>query len=97
MDKENLKIGDWLYTFSSSIMNKDKPFLDYSFVQITGETPKQWIINDGYCKVRKKDLKIIGTIYSFECMHIMTDETRKIKKQKDEWRESKWNYQKVEQ
>ena len=83
MDIEDLKIGDWLFTFQSEIINRDTPFLDYNFHQIKSETKNYWVLGQGYYKVRKTDLKIRGEVYKF--MHYMNDEIWKIKKQRDEW------------
>ncbi len=86
MEIKDLKIHDWLYKYHSHIQNGDKPFLDYTFFQITEETNCYWIVGYGTRKVRKTDLKIFGSTYSFEKMQLMDKEAWEMKKQKDDWR-----------
>jgi len=86
MEIEKLKIGDWVYQYQSSIMSKNHPYREYSFFQIVGETPKQWKL--GCRNIRKSDLKVIGSIYPWECMKIMDEQAWNMKKIQDSERES---------
>ena len=90
MEIKNLKVGDYVYSFSSSLMNKNKPHNDYSFFQIIGDTPKQWKVR-GEKNIRKLDLKIIGSVYCFECMHIMDETAWNMKAIQDKEQEVKPN------
>ena len=87
-DKEGiskLKIGDFVYQFRSSIVLRDRPFLEYTFFEITGETEKFWILENGYKRARKTDLKELGGTYGFETFKLMDGEAIEMKKKKDEY------------
>ena len=89
MKIEDLKIGDWVYDFESNIRNGATPFLDYKFYKITGETKKYWVLNKGYAKARKTDLKERGVIYSWYCFNVMNNHAWEMKKQKEDYMKEK--------
>ena len=88
MKIEDLKIGDWVYDFESSIHNISTPFMDYKFYRIIGGTKKYWILDKGI-KARKTDLKERGGIYNWSCFKIMNNRAWEMKKQKEDYMKKK--------
>lgn len=86
---DSLKIGSLLYQYTSHIgVPRHKDFLCYTFYEITGETKCYWILNNGFERARKLDLKQYKGLYNFKRFYMMDNETWEQKRLLDEHRKN---------
>ena len=81
---DKLEIGNYVFEFRSSLFNKYKPYLDYAFHKITGETKTYWKIGS-YTLIRKGDLKVRGDCFN-TFFHLPEEKHIEIKNKCDEHR-----------